>query len=107
MDLDEADILEIPSWSRKGHPVSRWIDYIPKSYTGEVRDITDNGFWTLSSFIEGYGIHQLLDEDTDQYWQSDGPQPHVITVEFPKKEDILFVLLYLDYKTDESYTPSK
>uniref|UniRef100_A0A0K0DFE8 Anaphase-promoting complex subunit 10 n=1 Tax=Angiostrongylus cantonensis TaxID=6313 RepID=A0A0K0DFE8_ANGCA len=41
------------------------------------------------------------------YWQSDGPQPHTVTIEFPKKTDICFVMMYLDFKNDESYTPSK
>ncbi|KAK0403663.1 hypothetical protein QR680_017055 [Steinernema hermaphroditum] len=84
-----------------------WVNAIPEDMT-DVRDITFSGVWSLSSCkIDGYGISQLLDEHVDQYWQSDGPQPHQITVEFQTLTDIICVLLYLDYKTDESYTPSK
>uniref|UniRef100_A0AC34FPN1 Anaphase-promoting complex subunit 10 n=1 Tax=Panagrolaimus sp. ES5 TaxID=591445 RepID=A0AC34FPN1_9BILA len=34
-------------------------------------------------------------------------QPHRITLEFQKKTDVCFVLFYLDFRMDESYTPSK
>lgn len=56
---------------------------------------------------EGNGIHELLHDSVDKYWQSDGPQPHTVTIEFPRKTDISFVMMYLDFKNDESYTPSK
>ncbi|EYC00746.1 hypothetical protein Y032_0113g383 [Ancylostoma ceylanicum] len=59
------------------------------------------------SFLEGNGIHELLHDSVDKYWQSDGPQPHTVTIEFPRKTDISFVMMYLDFKNDESYTPSK
>lgn len=52
-------------------------------------------------------MNQLLDERNTQYWQSDGPQPHTITIEFQKYTEISFLLLYLDFKLDESYTPQK
>ncbi|TKR80201.1 hypothetical protein L596_014312 [Steinernema carpocapsae] len=83
-----------------------WNKVIPDD-SPEVRDISLTGTWTLSSSPDGYGINQLLDEQVDQYWQSDGPQPHQITIEFATRTDVMFVLLYLDFKTDESYTPSK
>lgn len=70
---------------------------------------------------EGLGVYQLLDDRSDTYCmfffnmliikllkgQSDGLQPHTITIEFQRKTDISFVVIYLDYKADESYTPSK
>uniref|UniRef100_A0A1I8A0T4 Anaphase-promoting complex subunit 10 n=2 Tax=Steinernema glaseri TaxID=37863 RepID=A0A1I8A0T4_9BILA len=84
-----------------------WENALPDDMA-DVRDITFSGVWSLSSCkIDGYGITQLLDEHVDQYWQSDGPQPHQITVEFQTLTDIVCVLLYLDFKTDESYTPSR
>jgi hypothetical protein len=39
--------------------------------------------------------------------QSDGLQPHTITIEFQRRTPIDFLVVYLDYKLDESYTPSK
>ncbi|CAD6198802.1 unnamed protein product [Caenorhabditis auriculariae] len=72
-----------------------------------MRDISDLAVWTLSSCKPGYGVHELLNDSVDKYWQSDGPQPHTVTVEFQRKTDVSFLFLYLDYKNDESYTPSK
>lgn len=43
----------------------------------------------------------------DTYWQSDGPQPHLVNIEFRRKTTIKDVWIYADYKADESYTPSR
>ena len=59
------------------------------------------------SASDGYGINELLCDNVEKYWQSDGPQPHSVTVEFDVKTDISFIMMYLDYKNDESYTPAK
>ncbi|KAG5650524.1 hypothetical protein H0H81_011929 [Sphagnurus paluster] len=37
---------------------------------------------------------------------SDGPQPHFITAEFPRKVAIQKVSIHLSYQSDDSYTPS-
>jgi anaphase-promoting complex subunit 10 len=41
------------------------------------------------------------------FWQSDGLQPHFVMIQFNQKFRINEIYIYLDYKTDESYTPSK
>ncbi|KAK2637118.1 hypothetical protein Ddye_031910 [Dipteronia dyeriana] len=38
---------------------------------------------------------------------SDGAQPHLINIQFQKKVKLQLVVLYVDFKLDESYTPSK
>jgi len=43
----------------------------------------------------------------DTYWQSDGAQPHLISIQFSRKMAVREVALYLDFKLDESYTPKK
>eukprot|EP00080_Pristionchus_pacificus_P014940 PDM74960.1 hypothetical protein PRIPAC_40341 [Pristionchus pacificus] len=95
---------------------SDWIhaleagSFITKHEKDEYRDISSRANWTLSSCKvdgDGFGINELLSDSVDSYWQSDGPQPHTITVEFTRKTDISFLALYLDYKSDESYTPNK
>jgi hypothetical protein len=43
----------------------------------------------------------------ETYWQSDGPQPHLVNIQFHRRASILQVSLYLDYRADESYTPKK
>ena len=42
-----------------------------------------------------------------QYWQSDGPQPHTLTLHFFKLVAVVRVRVYLDFELDESYTPTK
>ncbi len=49
----------------------------------------------------------LRDGKTDTYWQSDGVNPHYITIQFPKRVHILELRIYIDIKQDESYTPNK
>ncbi|CAB3396741.1 unnamed protein product [Caenorhabditis bovis] len=87
-----------------------WQNHIPfnvKPRDLPLRDISHQGIWTLSSCKHGYGVKELLDDNVEKYWQSDGPQPHVITIEFQKKTDICFIMMYLDFKNDESYTPCR
>ncbi|CAM8947155.1 unnamed protein product [Rhodiola kirilowii] len=39
--------------------------------------------------------------------QSEGVQPHLVNVQFQKKVRLQLVVMYVDFKQDESYTPSK
>ena len=43
----------------------------------------------------------------DPYWQSDGPQPHLINIMFHAKMTVSAIALYLDFRQDESYTPKQ
>jgi anaphase-promoting complex subunit 10 len=49
----------------------------------------------------------LRDDNLNTFWQSDGVQPHFAIIQFLKKFRINEIWIYLDYKTDESYTPSR
>ena len=71
------------------------------------REIGDLGIWTLSSSKSGFGVDQLRDDSVETFWQSDGPQPHLVNIQFPRKTLVKDVAIYLDFKQDESYTPSK
>ena len=55
----------------------------------------------------GFGVDQLRDNCLETYWQSDGPQPHLVNIQFRKKTTVQDVCLYADYKLDESYTPNR
>ncbi|KAI6208469.1 Anaphase-promoting complex subunit 10 [Aphelenchoides besseyi] len=89
------------------NPYDDYMSVLPKDASFQ-RDISGEAVWSLSSCkVEGFGINQLLDERTDTFWQSDGVQPHMITIEFQKYTEISFLLMYLDFKSDESYTPQK
>jgi len=57
--------------------------------------------------VVGFGVEQLCDGSLDTYWQSDGPQPHLINVQFRRKMTITNICIYADYKADESYTPNR
>ena len=63
--------------------------------------------WTLSSAKPGNGIEQLLDRTGDTYWQSDGVQPHLLTISFMMKTKISDLWLQFNYRSDESYTPQQ
>jgi anaphase-promoting complex subunit 10 len=71
------------------------------------RDISEYGIWNLSSAKSGNGVEQLRDDNPNTFWQSDGIQPHFVSIQFLKKFRINEIWIYLDYKTDESYTPSR
>ena len=38
--------------------------------------------------------------------RSDGPQPHLVNIQFHKKTRVQEIEIYTDYKLDESYTPA-
>eukprot|EP00775_Hariotina_reticulata_P013199 gene13199-13330_t len=39
--------------------------------------------------------------------RSDGAQPHLVNIQFSKRMELKELHIYLDYKADESYTPSR
>ena len=71
------------------------------------REISEYGIWSLSSAKVGNGVEQLRDDNINTFWQSDGLQPHFANIGFLSKFRINEIWIYLDYKTDESYTPSR
>uniref|UniRef100_A0A8R1DHZ6 Anaphase-promoting complex subunit 10 n=1 Tax=Caenorhabditis japonica TaxID=281687 RepID=A0A8R1DHZ6_CAEJA len=96
--------------TKKSEGSSGWIPFVPRNLHPKDKpllDISTQAVWTISSCKSGYGVDELLSDNVEKYWQSDGPQPHTILLEFQKKTDIAFVMLYMDFKNDESYTPSK
>ncbi|KAH9848426.1 anaphase-promoting complex subunit 10 [Lenzites betulinus] len=65
--------------------------------------------WSVSSFKFGFGPECLTDDDPDTFWHSsssDGPQPHFITIEFPRKVSVQKLAVQLCYPLDDSYTPA-
>lgn len=82
-------------------------DPVESEKTGETREVGSQAVWSLSSCKPGFGVEQLRDNCTDTYWQSDGPQPHLVNMQFRKKTTIKDVCIYADHKLDESYTPNK
>ncbi|KIW28957.1 uncharacterized protein PV07_04808 [Cladophialophora immunda] len=72
-----------------------------------LRDISSLATWTLSSTKPGCGLPQLRNPSPALFWQSDGPQPHTLTLHFFKLVAIVKMRIYLDFELDESYTPTK
>ncbi|KAK2982677.1 hypothetical protein RJ640_027665 [Escallonia rubra] len=59
----------------------------------------------------GVGNQQLVvDDDLREMAKkaaSDGAQPHLVNIQFQRKVKLQLVIVYVDFKLDESYTPSK
>lgn len=78
-----------------------------KPSSSDEREIGQMAVWSLSTAKPGNGVEQLRDDNNETYWQSDGPQPHLINIQFHKKMRVQEIAIYTDFKLDESYTPSK
>lgn len=74
---------------------------------GKLREVGNQAVWSLSSCKPGFGVEQLRDSSLETYWQSDGPQPHMVNIHFRRKMTISDICIYADFKADESYTPSR
>lgn len=74
---------------------------------GQSRDISQQAVWTLSSCKVNFGVENLIDNNLETFWQSDGPQPHLVNMQFKMKTKVKDICIYADYKSDESYTPSR
>ena len=72
-----------------------------------VREIGRTASWSLSTAKPGNGVDQLRDFSLDTYWQSDGLQPHHINIQFPRRQTVCAIALYMDFNLDESYTPKR
>ncbi|MED6111567.1 Anaphase-promoting complex subunit 10 [Stylosanthes scabra] len=73
----------------------------------DLREMGKKAAWSVSSCKPGNGVSCLRDDNLETYWQSDGAQPHLVNIQFQKKVRLQLIILYVDFKLDESYTPSK
>lgn len=72
-----------------------------------LKEISSLASWTVSTAKPGNGVAALRSPDTSLFWQSDGPQPHLLSIHFFKLVSIVHMRIYLDFEADESYTPTK
>ncbi|KAF2168180.1 hypothetical protein M409DRAFT_36467, partial [Zasmidium cellare ATCC 36951] len=72
-----------------------------------LKEISSLASWTVSTAKPGNGVAALRSPDTTLYWQSDGPQPHLLSIHFFKLVSIVHMRIFLDFVNDESYTPTK
>ncbi|KAL4970348.1 anaphase promoting complex subunit DOC1 [Aspergillus stella-maris] len=82
-------------------------DKSPTPLPNDLREISSLASWTVSTHKPGCGVAALRSPDHTQYWQSDGPQPHTLTLHFFKLVAVVKIRVYLDFSLDESYTPTK
>ncbi|KAK6699905.1 hypothetical protein SNK03_012642 [Fusarium graminearum] len=75
--------------------------------TAGLKEISNLARFTVSSHKPGNGVEELKSDDLKQFWQSDGPQPHKLTMYFTKRVGIRDIRFFVDYNEDESYTPTK
>ncbi|KAM0788739.1 hypothetical protein ACM66B_002831 [Microbotryomycetes sp. NB124-2] len=73
----------------------------------DLQDIGDLGAWSVSSSKPGFGVEHLRDLNMRTLWQSEGAQPHLINIQFHKKQSVSQISLYADAALDDSYTPHK
>ncbi|CAD0038352.1 unnamed protein product [Aureobasidium pullulans] len=100
-DDEDADIEE---GELDGAPASTSGDQLPP--TG-LKEISSLASWTVSTSKPGCGVAALRHPSTSLFWQSDGPQPHLLTVHFFKQVAVAHIRIYLDFENDESYTPTR
>jgi anaphase-promoting complex subunit 10 len=72
-----------------------------------LKEISSLASWTVSTAKPGNGVAALRSPDTSLFWQSDGPQPHLLSIHFFKLVAIVHMRIFLDFQNDESYTPTK
>ncbi|KAK5128962.1 hypothetical protein LTR85_000295 [Meristemomyces frigidus] len=72
-----------------------------------LKEISSLASWTVSTAKPGNGVAALRSPDLAHFWQSDGPQPHLLSIHFFKLVSIVSIRVFLDFDNDESYTPTK
>ncbi|GAA5854703.1 hypothetical protein JCM8547_004946 [Rhodosporidiobolus lusitaniae] len=75
--------------------------------SSDLRDIGALASWAVSSAKPGYGVEHLRDGSSATLWQSEGAQPHLISIQFSRKQSISQVWIHADIGLDDSYTPHK
>lgn len=59
------------------------LDSLPEDRS--LAEIGSQAVWSVTSAKAGNGVELLRDGKEDSFWQSDGPGPHHINVQFQKK----------------------
>lgn len=100
MEFETESSIQISKPNKKYNPYLEELE-------GRSRDITNQAFLTVSSKKTGHGVENLIDNNLDTFWQSNGIQPHLVNIQFKQKTKVKKICFHVDYKLDESYVPSK
>lgn len=71
----------------------------------DLSNVNNLAWWNPSSSKQGNPVENILNDDPNSFWQSDGAQPHLIDVYFSRMMSIALIALYFSISSDESYTP--
>ncbi|RAK78396.1 anaphase promoting complex subunit DOC1 [Aspergillus fijiensis CBS 313.89] len=104
---DDDDMLADPDVDDGDEEMLGERDKSPTPLPANLREISSLASWTVSTHKPGCGVSALRHPSPTQYWQSDGPQPHTLTLHFFKLVAVVRIRVYLDFEMDESYTPTK
>ncbi|KAH7040646.1 anaphase-promoting complex, subunit 10-domain-containing protein [Microdochium trichocladiopsis] len=104
---DEGDTKATDDGEQEGEDVGEDDESSFDASATGLKEISNLACFTVSSYKPGCGVKELRSDDMNQYWQSDGPQPHRLNIHFIKRVEIRVLRLFLDYELDESYTPTK
>jgi anaphase-promoting complex subunit 10 len=110
VDDDEEDDDEVVEHSRRGDTRNS-KNAAAKDSDDSVQDHQDwvevgaQAVWSVSSAKPGYGVDKLRDGSVETYWQSDGIQPHIVSIQFNRRVAVTAIAFYCDEQLDESYTP--
>ncbi|KAF4126383.1 anaphase-promoting complex subunit 10 [Geosmithia morbida] len=102
---DEGDEEAEEEEGGEGEAVEYQEELVDPASLG-LKEISNLGRFTVSSHKQGNGVEELRSDDLSLYWQSDGPQPHKLTIYFIKRVGIRDLRFYVNYGEDESYTPT-
>ncbi|KAJ3305213.1 Anaphase-promoting complex subunit 10, partial [Gonapodya sp. JEL0774] len=97
----EDDQENAPVSSRVENGVSEVTDL------KEMIEIGHLATWIASTSRPGMGVEQLRDDNINTFWQSDGSQPHYLTLRFPREVPLCQFSIYIDFRYDESYSPAR
>ncbi|CAI2180570.1 19876_t:CDS:2, partial [Funneliformis geosporum] len=107
-DEEEEDMADLVDDDENAYSQKREQKVIKSEFRHEeLREIGSSAIWSLSSWKPGNGVDKLRDDNFLTYWQSDGILPHIVSIQFPQKVNVVQISLWLDFKNDESYTPNK
>ncbi|KAI7161988.1 hypothetical protein KC331_g9748 [Hortaea werneckii] len=106
--LDEPNVMDRPALSTDVYPDEEEQEEEPDVFPPPgLKEISSLASWTVSTAKPGNGVAALRSPDLAHFWQSDGPQPHLLSIHFFKLVSIVHIRLFLDFENDESYTPTK
>lgn len=71
----------------------------------DLTNISNLAYWKASSYKTSNPIENVINDDPESYWQSDGSQPHIVDIYFSKRIELALLAVFFGFEIDESYSP--